>query len=70
MMTDLEMTHHLLNKHGRIYDELINEDKSVVIQIHMNDFRLQVEFDASGELTAEWENPYESQWISEQWRYD
>lgn len=69
-MTELEMLRQLLKKTGRIYDECTNSNNTVTIQIHFNDSRWQWEFDAEGNLTEEWENPHESQWISEQWRWD
>ena len=68
-MTDLEMLKCLLKKSGRMYDECTNTNGTTSIQIHFHETRWQWDFDAEGNLTEEWENPHESQWISEQWRY-
>lgn len=68
-MTELEMLKHLLRKSGRTFDECTNTNGTVSIQIHFNDSRWQWDFEADGTLIEEWENPHESQWISEQWRF-
>jgi hypothetical protein len=70
-MTDLEMLKHLLKVSGRIYDEAVDSrSENITIQIHFNDTRWEWNFDSNGKLIEDWENPHESQWISEQWRYD
>lgn len=62
-MTDLDMLRHLLNKSGRLFDEVTNSNGTVTLQVRFSDFRQQWEFDAEGNLTEEWDNPHESQWI-------
>lgn len=70
-MSDLEMLKHLLKVSGRIYDEAVDShSENVTIQIHFNDTRWEWYFDSTGKLIEDWENPHESQWISEQWRFD
>ena len=68
-MSELEMLKQLLQKSGRTFDECTNTNETVSIQIHFNDSRWQWDFEADGTLIEEWENPHESQWISEQWRF-
>lgn len=68
-MTELEMLKHLLQKSGRTFDECTNTKGTVSIQIHFNDTRWQWDFEADGTLIEEWENPHESQWVSEQRRF-
>ena len=70
-MTDIEMLKHLLKVSGRIYDVAVDDcNGNITIQIHFKDTRWEWNFDSNGKLIEDWENPHESQWISEQWRYD
>lgn len=66
-MTDLEMLKHLLKKSCRIYDELVAKNGTVMIQVHIADTRHEWSFDKDGNFLEEWENPHETQWISNGW---
>ena len=63
-MTDLEMLKHLLKKCGRMFDEAIEEDGSVIIQIHVSDIRYEWDFDKTGNLKDEWENRSPTSWLT------
>ncbi len=59
------MLRQLLKKSGRVYDECVNKNGTISIQIHFNDSRWQWEFDAEGNMLEEWINPHVSLWINE-----